>query len=72
MLRMIESQCEIQMTAGTVLLQHPNHLHKQGMLHDIQVLIKVPLDRKYLEDISFFELRINIKSGLFNVNKQFV
>ena len=42
------------------------------MLQTIQILIKVPLDPKLLQDFSFFELRINIVSGLLNLNKKFV
>ena len=42
------------------------------MLSVVEILIKVPLDAKMLQDFSFFELRINVVSGLLNLNKKFV
>jgi hypothetical protein len=52
------------------LLQNSKSLNKQGILKQVTLLVKVPLDLKLAQDFCHYDVRINILRACLNLNKK--
>ena len=55
-----EEDCDIGIEMKQLLLQNPNFQHKCGLLHQVELELKVPLDKKLAKDFCNYEVRIQV------------
>jgi len=71
-IQMDDEECELLLHGPTVLLLHPNHRHKQGKVSQVEIHVKIPLDKKLVKNFCNYDLRVNIHDGAINLNKKFL
>ena len=60
------------MKVEKLLLQNPNHRHKQGLLSQIEIKLNVPLGENLWRNFANYELWVQAQDGVLNLNKKFL
>jgi hypothetical protein len=63
---------DLFISGDQVLLQNSKSLNKQGILKQVTLLVKVPLDLKLAQDFCHYDVRITILRACLNFNKKVV
>jgi hypothetical protein len=65
-----DEEMDLFISGDQVLLQNSKSLNKQGILKQVTLLVKVPLDLKLAQDFCHYDVRINILRACLNLNKK--
>ena len=63
---------DLFISGDQVLLQNSKSLNKQGILKQVTLLVKVPIDLKLAQDFCHYDVRITILRACLNLNKKVV
>lgn len=67
-----DEDLDLQIEASRCLLLNPCFQYKQGILEDISLLMKLPIQRKMLKSPGNYDISLKIKKAALDLNKKFI